>query len=196
MSMYDVDSSELIKKLAEELKKIESIKPPVWAGIVKTGIHKERPPLDKGWWYIRAASILRFVNIRGPIGVHKLRIKYGGKKNRGVAAEHFYKASGNIIRKILQQLEKAELIKQDKIGVHKGRVVTPAGIKLLDSAAKSILKSKPAPKKQGVVEEIKEEKKELQKINDGVPQVKKEQTKEIVEKKEIQKEPKKEEKQS
>ena len=140
VSIYDVDASELIEKTAEELKKIEHIKPTEWAKFVKTGISKERPPVDRDWWYLRAASILRYVKIRGPIGVHKLRIKYGSKKNRGVAAEHFYKASGNIIRKILQQLEKAELIKKAEIGVHKGRIIAPKGTALFNNVVKSLIK--------------------------------------------------------
>src|SRR3989338_10330918 len=125
--IYDVDPTDLIKAVAEELKKIETIKAPDWAPFVKTGLFKQRPPVDKDWWYVRAASILRAIKMRGPVGVQKLRTKYGGKKNMGVAGEHSYKASGNIIRKILQQLEKAELIKQTQIGVHKGRVVSGKG---------------------------------------------------------------------
>lgn len=155
VSIYDVDSSELINALAEELKKVDAVKPPVWAAFVKTGISKERPPVNRGWWYVRAASVLRHVSARGPIGVAKLRVMYGSKKNRGVAAEHFYKASGNNIRKILQQLEKAELIKKDKAGVHKGRVITPKGLKLLNNTAKVLAKTKPVEKKETVVEEIK-----------------------------------------
>ena len=41
----------------------------------------------------------------GPIGVSKLRTKYGGKKNRGHKPEHFYKGSGSVARKVLQQFE-------------------------------------------------------------------------------------------
>jgi len=151
-NIYDVEPSELIEKTAEELKKIDTIKAPVWGAYVKTGMHKERPPVEKDWWYMRAASVLRQVALKGPIGVQKLRVKYGGKKNNGVKAEHFYKASGNIIRKVLQQLETAELIKKGEAGVHKGRILAIKGTKLLNSVAKSLLK---VEKKPGVVEEIK-----------------------------------------
>jgi len=99
MSIYNCDPSELIEKTSEELKKIESVKAPEWAPFVKTGVHKERPPANLDWWFVRAASILRQIYIHGPIGVSKLRTKYGGKKNRGVKPEHFFKGSGNIIRK-------------------------------------------------------------------------------------------------
>jgi len=122
----------IIEKTAEKLKKIELIKPPEWAMFVKTGRAKERPPVDKDWWYIRAASLLRKISILGPIGTQKLRVKYSSKKNRGHKPEKAYSGSGNIIRKILQQLEKAELIKQTIIKGHKGRIITPKGKSLLN----------------------------------------------------------------
>jgi|TARA_B100001964_G_scaffold210824_1_gene245574 small subunit ribosomal protein S19e len=123
--------NELIDKTAQDLKKIKEIKPPVWANLVKTGVSRERVPVEKDWWYSRTASILRKVHILGPIGTSKLRTKYGSKKNRGVKPGKFYKSSGNIIRKVLQQLETAGLIiKKDK-GVHKGRIITAKGKSLL-----------------------------------------------------------------
>ena len=160
--LYDVEPIELIEKTAEELKKIEAIKPPIWASFVKTGMHKERPPARDDWWYIRAAAILRAVRKSGPVGVQKLRTKYGGKKGRGHKPEHFYRGSGNIIRKILQQLEKAELIKKGEKGVHKGRVVTPKGISMLDKVADSIAKAKPKEEKQKEEKPKVEEKKPIE----------------------------------
>ena len=109
---------------------------PDWAKFSKTGTHKERPPMDPEWWYKRAAAILRTVYIKGPIGVSKLRIKYGGKKDRGHKPEEFRKGSGKIIRLILQQLEKEELIKFAEKGVHKGRVITAKGQSFLDKLIK------------------------------------------------------------
>jgi len=147
-TIYDVDASELIKKAASDLKKIDSIKEPNWAKFVKTSAGRERPPAENDWWFTRAASILRKVYVLGPIGVNKLKIKYGGKKNRGHKPEKFYPGSGNIIRKILQQLEKAELIKYAEKGVHKGRVITPKGKKFLDKIANEIVGIKPAKEKK------------------------------------------------
>lgn len=138
VTVYDVPANELIIKLAEKLKKTDNIKSPDWAIFVKTGCFKERPPVDKDWWFIRAASILRTVERLGPIGVSKLRVKYGGKKNRGHKPEHFFTGSGKIIRLILQQLEKEGLIVKVVKGVHKGKVVTPVGNKLLNDTAKEI----------------------------------------------------------
>ncbi|MBD3354551.1 30S ribosomal protein S19e [Candidatus Woesearchaeota archaeon] len=162
MSIHDVYPNELIEKTAEELKKIEAIKPPTWSVFAKTGAHKERAPLEKDWWYTRAAAILRTICILGPIGVSKLRTKYGGKKRRGHKKAHFRKGSGSVIRKILQQLEKAELAKFVEKDVHKGRIAAPKGKALLDKTAAAILKSKenkhPKKKKEKTAED-KEEKK-------------------------------------
>ncbi len=142
-TMYDVDSQELVIRAAEELKKVPEIKPPEWAPFVKTGVHKERPPADSGWWYLRTASVLRTVYRLGPVGVSKLRAKYGGKMNRGVKKSHFFKGSGNILRKALQQLEKAGFVKFAEKGVHKGRVITPKGKSFLDKIAARIHGAKP-----------------------------------------------------
>ena len=174
-TMYDVNAQELISKAAEELKKIPDIKPPVWAVFVKTGMHKERPPVDDDWWYMRAASVLRTVYRLGPVGVSKLRTKYGGKKNRGVKKEHFYKGSGNILRKSLQQLEKAGFVKFAEKGVHKGRIMTPKGKSFLDKIATQLhgLKPKHEAKAEEKIE-VKKEIKQEQKIEKKIEENKKE----------------------
>lgn len=159
MTMYDTDTIELVEQLAKDLQKIADIKPPVWASFAKTGVHRERPPAREDWWYVRAASILRKIMIKGPIGVSKLRTLYGGRKHRGHAPEIFKRGSGNIIRKILQQLEKAELIKKGEKGVHKGRIITPKGIKLIDTVSKRLVGSKPKE-----VIEVKEKKPEIKEV--------------------------------
>ncbi len=126
----------LISALADELKNIKEISAPEWAAFCKTGNHKQRPPVADDWWQTRAASVLRVVAIKGPIGVSKLRTKYGGRKNRGVKPEAQRKASGNIIRKVLQQLEAAKLVKQVEQGAHKGRAITAEGKALINKVAK------------------------------------------------------------
>lgn len=152
-TIYNADPSELIEKASEELKKIESIKPPVWAAFVKTGVHKERPPVKNDWWYMRAASILRKIYRLGPIGVSKLRVNYGGKKNLGYKTEHFYKGSGNILRKIMQQLEKEGFVKIDLKSKHKGRLITAKGKKFLDDIAGKISNIQVQKKKEEVKKE-------------------------------------------
>ena len=137
-----VNPNALIDKAAEELKKQSLVEAPQWSQFVKTGHHKQRLPVNEDWWFHRSAAILRSVARLGPVGTQKLRTKYGGKKNRGHKPEHVYRASGSIIRKILQQLEKSELVKQDERGNHKGRVLTPKGISFLDKIAVQLAKSK------------------------------------------------------
>ena len=138
VSIYSVDSNALIEKVAEELKKSDLVSPTEWSKFVKTGISRERPPVNDDWWYFRAASILRSVFKLGPIGVSKLRTKYGGKQDRGVRPERFKDASGNIIRTILQQLEKEGLVMQNKNDKRKGRVIAPKGQSLLEKSASAI----------------------------------------------------------
>ncbi|MEM0231460.1 MAG: 30S ribosomal protein S19e [Candidatus Woesearchaeota archaeon] len=142
MKTHKMPVSELIPKVAEELKKLSEIKPPEWTPFVKTGVHKERPPVQKDWWYIRSAAVLISVGKLGPVGVSKLRTKYGGRKNNGYDPEHFYKGSGSIIRKVLQQLQKAGLVEEGRKGVHKGRILTKKGAELVKSVESQILAQK------------------------------------------------------
>ena len=139
-SVNDIGPEKENQLLASELKKIDKITPPSWASFVKTGHHKERPPENPDWWFVRAASILKNIYNHGPVGVSKMRSRYGGKKDRGRKPERFAKASGNIIRKIVQQLESAELVKHS-ITQHKGRIIASKGQSLLDKI--SLTKSKP-----------------------------------------------------
>jgi len=138
VTIRDVNISKIIDKAGMALKNVKEVEMPSWGGFVKTGANKERPPANLDWWYIRTASILTKVYRHGPIGVSKLRTKYGGKKNRGYKPERFYKGSGSIIRKILQQLEKAGLVENKQVGVHKGKVITKKGKSFLDKIAKEV----------------------------------------------------------
>lgn len=138
----EVNPSELIEKVSGELEKEADIKAPEWATFAKTGMSKERPPVEEGWWHVRAAAVLRSVAKLGPVGVSKLRVKYGSKKNRGHKPERFYKGSGSIARKVLQQLEKAGLVKQSAKGSHKGRIITQKAAALMNKAAVEIDKKR------------------------------------------------------
>ena len=174
-TMYDAESQELILKAAEELKKVPDVKPPAWAPFVKTGMHKQRPPVSADWWYVRVASVLRTVYRLGPVGTQKLRTKYGGKKNNGVKQEHFYKGSGNILRKSLQQLEKAGFVKQAEKGIHKGRIVTPKGRAFLDKIATQLIGKMPRQeaKAEPKAAEKTESKKEVAEVHHEQKAVKK-----------------------
>ena len=128
--MYNKDQQEVVNNTAEKLK--STINPPEWSLFVKTGVGRERPPSNDDWWFQRAASILRRVHLTGPIGVNKLKTKYGSKKNRGHKPDKFYEGSGKIIRTILQQLEEAKLIQKKEKSLRKGRIITKQGISLLE----------------------------------------------------------------
>lgn len=119
-----------MSKLVEEVKAIKQVVAPQWAVFVKTGAHKERPPVQADWWHLRTAAVLVKVNKFGPIGTNRLAKMYGGRKNRGVKPEIKYAGSRNIIRKCLQQLESAGLIKQVQIP-KAGKVLTKKGVELL-----------------------------------------------------------------
>jgi small subunit ribosomal protein S19e len=135
--VFEIDAHEYNKKLASALKNIPEIKEPEWAKFVKSGPSKERPIEDLDFWYKRSASILRQIYKKGIIGVNKLRTKYESKKNRGFAPEEFKKASGKIIRNILQQLDAAgltEIAKEIK-GVRSkkpGRQLTAKGKEFME----------------------------------------------------------------
>ncbi|GIU68609.1 MAG: hypothetical protein KatS3mg001_459 [Candidatus Pacearchaeota archaeon] len=136
--VYELKASEYNLKLAEALKKIPEFKEPEWLKFVKSGSGKARPIDDPDFWYKRAASILRQIYLKGSVGVNRLRTKYGNRKNRGFKPEKFRKASGKIIRVILQQSDKAgftEILKGAKGLKNKkpGRYLTEKGKKFLES---------------------------------------------------------------
>ena len=132
-SALGIQPAKLVDRLKDELKKLEELKPPAWSKFVKSGRHRSRPPQQEDFWYIRAASILRQL-YRHPIGTQRLRTYYGGRKDRGHKPPKSYKASGKIIRTILQQLEKAGLVEKDK----KGRKLTSKGRSFVDKVAKEV----------------------------------------------------------
>ncbi len=139
VTVYDVPPDKLISALAEYLKKnVPEVKPPPWALFVKTaGPARERPPEDPDWWYVRCASLLRKLYIHGPVGVERLRTAYGGRTKSRVKPEVFKKGGGSIIRKALQQLEKAGLVMKVE---GKGRMLTPEGRSLLDRIATKVFR--------------------------------------------------------
>ncbi|MHA1937238.1 MAG: 30S ribosomal protein S19e [Candidatus Thorarchaeota archaeon] len=134
-TVYDIPSTVLIRRLAQDLRSRDEIKPPEWALFVKTGAHKERAPDDPDWWYMRCASILRKVYLKGPIGTERLRIAYGGKKRRGTKPNRFHKGSGAVVRTAIQQLERAGFIM--KRG-NKGREMTNIGRSYMDKLSATL----------------------------------------------------------
>ena len=135
VTVYDVPSEKLIANVAQKLKDSGKVNPPEWAEFAKTGVHTEKAPIQADWWYTRAASVLRKVYVKGPIGTSKLAAEYGGFNDRGSKPNRAVKGSRSIIRRSLMQLESAGLVAKNK---NNGRVVTPKGQALLDNAAKEV----------------------------------------------------------
>ncbi|MDE1856942.1 MAG: 30S ribosomal protein S19e [Candidatus Micrarchaeota archaeon] len=134
-NVYDVKSSELVKLAAQRLK--DKIQKPEYMNYVKSGPSKERPPQDPDFWFVRSASILRQVYVNGPIGVSKLRTRYGSRKEHVVHRRHHMRAGGSIIRDAMQQLEKIKFVKNTKAG----RVITPEGKSFLDKISSELAKA-------------------------------------------------------
>jgi len=130
----DVPSDKLIGALATQVKNLPGMKEPEWAHFVKTGSHAERPPENPDWWYTRAASLLRKLYVHGPVGLTDLERAYGGTKALAYFPKHHRDAGGSSIRKVLQQLEQAELVAKTP----KGRILTPKGRAMLDKASNEI----------------------------------------------------------
>ncbi len=135
-TVYDVKASDLVNAAASKLK--DMIKKPEYLNYVKSGADKERPPVDPNFWYIRNASILRQIYLNGPIGISKLRTRYGGRREHVIHAHHHRKAGGSIISDSFKGLEEIKFIKK----TNEGRVITPAGKSFLDKVSTEIAKGK------------------------------------------------------
>ena len=131
--VYDLQAQEYNDKLAEILKSMPEFEQPDWSRFVKTGVSKIKPPTDNDYWFKRAASILRQIYVHKTVGVNRLKTRYGSKYNRGMKPEVFRRASGKIIRVILQQSESAGLLeKYNEPGKRAGRKMTEKGTELLE----------------------------------------------------------------
>lgn len=131
-AIFEKDPQKFVANLAQALKEMPEFQVPEWATLVKSGVSKQRPPEDDNFWFIRSASILRQIYIKGVVGVNRLRTRYGDRKNRGSQPARFRKASGKIIRTILQQSEKAGIVEKISNQQH-GRRLTNKGREFLDS---------------------------------------------------------------
>jgi small subunit ribosomal protein S19e len=135
-TVNDVPARELIDALAKKLESENIIETPKENIYSRTGVHKENPPIEKNWWYLRCASILRKLYIYNIIGIEHLRAEYGGRKDRGSKPHKAKAGSGSIVRRALQQLEKAGYVKKIK---GKGRTLTTKGISFLDNTAHEVV---------------------------------------------------------
>lgn len=141
VNFHEVPPSDLIAAIADKLKKYSEIQPPEGLMFWKTGFFKEFPPEDhENFWFVRCASLLRKIAKKGPVGVNRLRKMYSGRNRRGVKPSHSARASGAIIRRCIQQLERCNLIEPTE---NHGRRVSPEGMSLLDRLAHQVLRTKP-----------------------------------------------------
>ena len=134
VNAHDVPTAKLIPALAVQMKSVPGIEQPDWARFVKTGSHAERPPSSPDWWFTRAASLMRKLYLHGPVGLTDLTRAYGGTKALHYFPKHHRDAGGSSIRRILKQLEQAELVAKTP----KGRVLSPKGRAMLDKACKDV----------------------------------------------------------
>ncbi|MEX2680869.1 MAG: 30S ribosomal protein S19e [Candidatus Sigynarchaeota archaeon] len=144
-NVYSVEPTALIKRLADKLRTYPEVNVPreVKLGFWKTSCAKEFAPENDDFWFIRAASLLRRLALKKHIGVSRLRKEYGSRQRNGLRPARFRKASGKIIRRILQQLEKAGLVVIDKSA---GRKLTGSGHSLVDKIAHEIVRETAAVK--------------------------------------------------
>jgi small subunit ribosomal protein S19e len=133
-TLYDVPAEDLIEAVAAELE--GRIEEPDWVEFTKSSVDRELPPQQDDFWHVRAASLLRKVAMRGPVGIERLATEYGGAKhgtNRyRVAGTEHTGGSRKIIRTALQQLEEEDLVETAK---GEGRRLTDEGRSFLDSVA-------------------------------------------------------------
>lgn len=141
-TVYDVYPNDLIQAVAKKLREnYTNIKAPELSIFWKTASFKEIAPIDhENFWYIRCASILRKIYLQKVVGVNRLRKQFGGRDKNHYHAKHAQKGSGAIIRRCIHQLDTAGLTKNVE---GKGRILTPAGISLLDKTATEIYKQNP-----------------------------------------------------
>lgn len=133
-TVKDVPADAFIRAYAEHLKASDKIQLPEWVDLVKTGRHKELPPMDPDWYFTRAASVVRHIYMKQGIGVKTFGKIYCGKYRRGVRPVHVSTGSRGLIRHILHQLEKMKLV-EGYTGSKGGRCLTSQGRRDLDLIA-------------------------------------------------------------
>ncbi|MDE1823894.1 MAG: 30S ribosomal protein S19e [Candidatus Micrarchaeota archaeon] len=135
-NILEVDTQKLVESAAQKLKQSGGMDKPKYVDFVKSGASRERPPSDPDFWYMRCASVLRQVYLEGPIGVSKLRTRYGSRVNHTVHRHHHFRSGGSLIKDAFDALEKKGYVKKGK----KGRIITPVGRSFLDKVAGELSK--------------------------------------------------------
>ncbi len=86
--------------------------------------YRELAPYNPDWYYVRAAAVARKVYLRPGRGIGGLRKAFGSVERRGVLTNHHKKGAGGVIRHILKQLEKLNVVQKSSKG---GRKMTSNG---------------------------------------------------------------------
>lgn len=137
-TVYDVPADRLVAAVSKKLEADAAFAPPEWASFVTTGIHREKPPVQKDWWPTRVAAVLRKTYTEGPIGTERMSAHFGGTRDRGARPNRAKKGSRSVVRTAFQQLEAAGLVQNVK---GEGRKVTAKGQKLLDNTAHEVVEA-------------------------------------------------------
>ncbi|KAF9429750.1 40S ribosomal protein S19 [Entomortierella beljakovae] len=132
VTVKDINAHDFNRAYAAYLKRSGKLEIPKWVDLVKTGTNKELAP---DWFYVRAASVARHIYLRRSVGVGALKKLHGGTVNRGSRPSHHRESSGSVARKVLQALEKINVLEADENG---GRKITVDGQRDLDRIAASV----------------------------------------------------------
>jgi len=130
-----ISATYLVGPLADRLKATGKFEPPAWATYAKTATYKQSLPQDPDWWYKRVASTLIKLSKDPMLGVNRLSKEYGGRRVGIAKPHHAAPSSRKIIRKIIDQLEEANLIKVEE----RKKLITPEGETILSDAGKEVL---------------------------------------------------------
>jgi len=150
VSLKDVPAADFINAYAKYLKKSGTIELPKWVDIVKTGIHKELPPSNPDWFFIRTAALARkvYLNTGDQRGVKTYKKVFGGKQSRGSHPPITVTGSESVIRAAFKQLTKLKVVELDPKG---GRKISTTGRRDLDRIASQIHKTMRAQNKAAAV---------------------------------------------
>src|SRR2546428_8643482 len=102
---YDVPPVLLIERIKEKLQAEGKIKPPEWAAFARTGVNTEKAPVQKDWWYRRAAAVLRKDYLHGPVGTPRLAAEFGGRPDAGSPPHHPPPGPRSVAREAIPQPE-------------------------------------------------------------------------------------------
>ncbi|EKX73210.1 40S ribosomal protein S19, putative [Theileria equi strain WA] len=137
-SLKDCNADLFITAFAEHMKLKGYIECPKWIDYAKTSVAKELSPQNPNWFYVRAAAILRHLYFHPDSGIDRLRKVYSSKKRNGSAPNHTCRASGKIIRSIVQQLESVGFLEQDML--KHGRRLSRKGCNTVNAFARQLTK--------------------------------------------------------